>query len=183
MKKIITSLMALTLMFSASAQDGMKGKYLLGSSDLTATSWSDVQIQPNVGYFISDKIAIGATFSFSSDNDKAGTAFGETTIATTSFVPYVRYYTNNVLFFTGGFGISSVKATTVLDGTSDSEAKSSGFGIALGAGLSLMWGERFAVEPAFVLQNTSSSVETGNTSTDGPTSLSAGFQIGVSFRL
>ena len=183
MKKIITSLMALSLMFSASAQDGMKGKYLLGSSDLTATSWSDVQIQPNVGYFLSDKIAIGATFSFSSDNDKLGTASGETTTASTTFSPYVRYYTNNILYFTGGFGVGSVKSTTVLDGTSDSEAKSSSFAIGLGAGLSLMWGERFAVEPAFVLTNSSSSIEVGNTSTDGPTSLSAGFQIGVSFRL
>ena len=64
MKKIITSLMALSLIFSASAQDGMKGTYLLGATqDITSTGWSDIQITPSVGYFVSDNIAVGLGFS------------------------------------------------------------------------------------------------------------------------
>ena len=185
MKKIITSLMALSLIFGASAQDGMKGTYLLGATnDITTTGWSDIQIQPNVGYFVSDNIAVGTTLGFTSTNDKAGTAAGETTTSSTTIAPYVRYYMDSKLFFTGGFGMINTKSTTVTDGADDFENKGSQTIIGLGAGLSLMWGERVAVEPAFVLRNVSGKNEaTGSDSMDMPSSLTVGFQIGLSLRM
>jgi hypothetical protein len=88
------------------------------------------------------------------------------------------------LFFTGGFGMINTKSTRVTDGVDDFEDKDSQTIIALGAGLSLMWGERVAIEPAFVLRNISGSEEsTGSSSMDLPSSLTVGFQIGLSLRM
>jgi hypothetical protein len=46
-----------------------------------------------------------------------------------------------------------------------------------------MWGERVAIEPAFMIGTSSSSTESGGTSTDGDSGLNAGFQIGLSLRM
>ena len=185
MKKIITSLMALSLIFGASAQDGMKGTYLLGATqDITSTGWSDIQITPSVGYFVSDNIAVGLGFSLANTNDNGDKAtVGENKTSSMTFSPFVRYYMNDKLFLVGGFGLTSSSATMSMTGVDDVETKGSAFGINVGAGLSLMWGERVAVEPAFMITNSTSKTEVGNTSTDGPSGLSAGFQIGLSLRM
>lgn len=190
MKKIITSLMALSLIFSASAQDasaegGMKGTYLLGATqDITSTGWSDIAITPSVGYFVSDNIAVGIGFAFASTNDNGDPATaGENKTSSIEFSPFLRYYMNDKLFLVGGFGLTNGSSTTTTTGNPDVESKLSGFGINVGAGLSLMWGERVAIEPAFLLSTSSSKTEVGNTSTDGPSGLNAGFQIGLSLRM
>ena len=188
MKKIITSLMALSLIFSASAQDGMKGTYLLGATqDITSTGWSDIQITPSVGYFVSDNIAVGLGFSLANTNDNGDKAtVGENKTSTIEFSPFLRYYTNDKLFLVAGFTLANGTYTNSYnDGSSSQtdELKISGFGVNVGAGLSLMWGDRVAIEPAFMTQSSSLKSKDGSTTTDGPSTLNAGFQIGISLRM
>jgi outer membrane protein len=185
MKKIITSLMALSLIFGASAQDGMKGTYLLGATqDITSTGWSDIQITPSVGYFVSDNIAVGLGFSLANTNDNGDKAtVGENKTSTIEFSPFLRYYMDDKLFLVAGIGLTNGTSTMSMDGVDDVETKMSAFGFNVGAGLSLMWGERVAIEPAFMIGTSSSSTESGGTSTDGDSGLNAGFQIGLSLRM
>ena len=46
-----------------------------------------------------------------------------------------------------------------------------------------MWGERVAIEPAFMIQSASLKTKDGTTTTDGPSTLNAGFKIGLSLRM
>jgi len=190
MKKIITSLMALSLIFSASAQDGMKGKYLLGASTNISDTvgWSNIALTPSVGYFVSDNIAVGLGFSLANTNDNgdASTFTGETKTSIIEFSPFLRYYTNDKLFIVAGFTVANGNLTNSYnDGTSAQtlETKISGFGVDVGVGLSLMWGERVAIEPAFMIQSASLKTKDGTTTTDGPSTLNAGFKIGLSLRM
>jgi len=188
MKKIITSLMALSLIFGASAQDGMKGTYLLGATqDITSTGWSDIQITPSVGYFVSDNIAVGLGLSYTSNKDMTIEVLGIVSdpmdMTSTTLSPFLRYYMDDKLFFVGGFDMTSSTTTNKPAGGTETESKNSSFGINVGAGLSLMWGDRVAVEPAFMIGTSSSKSEAGGTEVDGPTGLNAGFQIGLSLRM
>ena len=191
MKKIITiTLLSFLTIISASAQDEGsstigKGTYLLGATqDITSTGWSDIAITPSVGYFLSDNLAVGLGFSFGTTDDNGDPAVdGQTTTSAMAVSPFVRYYMNDKLFVSGGFGMGSAKSTMKMDGMDDVEVSSSTFGLNVGAGLSLMWGERVAIEPAFMIMTGSSSSEVGGESTDGPSSMSAGFSIGLSLRM
>jgi hypothetical protein len=89
----------------------------------TTTSFG---ISPGIGYFVSDKLAIGLDISYQGSTDKApapsdvkfrNTAFG--------FTPYLRYYLmlEDNFGFTGSFGVSvssitskSTSGSTTVDG-------------------------------------------------------------------
>ena len=163
----------------------MKGTYLLGATqDITSTSWSDIAITPTIGYFIVDKLASGLGFSFSTTDDNADPAvFGQTTTSNMTVSPFVRYYMSDKLFISGGFSMASGKTTTKMDGMDDIVSENSSFGLNVGTGLSLMWGQRVAIEPAFVISSTNSKSINNNSTVDGPSSLSASFSIGLSLRM
>ena len=185
MKKIITiSLLSIFAITTTTAQVG-KGTYLLGATqDITSGSWTDISISPSVGYFLTDDIAVGLGFSYSSDDDNGDLSMeGQTITTNMSFAPFLRYYLNDMLFATGGFDLSSGTTTFNEEGESPLETSNSGFGLHLGAGLSLMWGERVAVEPALLLQTSSSSTKIGNLTVDGPSTVGLGFSIGLSLRM
>ena len=65
----------------------------------------------------------------------------------------------------------------------DIVSENSSFGLNVGTGLSLMWGQRVAIEPAFVISSTNSKSINNNSTVDGPSSLSASFSIGLSLRM
>ena len=72
---------------------------------------------------------------------------------------------NDKLFFNAGFGIANGSSVNNWNDGSSSitdEIKTNGFGLNIGAGLSLMWGERVAIEPAFLISSSSSSMEEKN---------------------
>jgi hypothetical protein len=197
MKKIITiTLLSFLTIFSTSAQEGgssMKGKYLLGAyTNVASVGWSDIALTPSVGYFLTDNIAVGLGLSYLSEDDNGdpSTFDGQYIDKALNLSPYVRYYMNDKLFLNAGFGIANGSSVNNWNDGSSSitdEIKISGFGLNVGAGLSLMWGERVAIEPAFLISSSSSSMEEkdGNTTTitDMPSSFSAGFAIGLSLRL
>jgi opacity protein-like surface antigen len=196
MKRIITiTLLSFLTIFSAAAQEdesSMKGKYLLGTyTNIVSVGWADIALAPTVGYFLTDDIAVILRLNYQSQNDNGdpSTFDGEYIDNDLSLSTNVRYYLNDELFLTAGFGI--VNGSTVNnynDGSAiTDEIRENGFGFNAGAGLSLMWGERVAIEPEFVISSSSSSIEqkSGNTTTisDGPTQFGAGFRIGLSLRL
>ena len=195
MKKIITiTLLSFLTIFSASAQEGgssMKGKYLLGAyTNVASVSWSDIALTPSVGYFLTDNIAIGLGFSYLSEDDNGdpSTPSGQSIDRALTLSPYVRYYLNDKLFLNAGFGIANESTVQNRNNLSPSNSITTrGFGLNVGAGLSLMWGERVAIEPEFFISSSSSSMKEkyGNTTTvtDMPSSFSAGFAIGLSLRL
>ena len=196
MKKIISiTLLSFLTIISASAQDGgnsgMKGTFLLGGNqDFTTTTdemgntvsqgWTDINLTPEIGYFLTDKIAITLGMSYmSTDNNNTDL---NVTMTALTFAPAVRYYLDNRLFLTGGFSMSSGTTTTKPDGGDASESSSSGMGIGVGAGYSLMWGDHIAIEPGVRLLTGSSSTKDGNTTTDGPSTMSLGFNLGITAR-
>ena len=194
MKKIITiTLLSFLTILSASAQEGgssMKGKYLLGAyTNVASVSWSDIALTPSVGYFLTDNIAIGLGFSYLSEDDNRdpSTGSGQNIVRALTLSPYVRYYLNDKLFLNAGFGIANGSAIQNINNNLSNSIKTRGFGLNVGAGLSLMWGERVAIEPGFFISSSSSSMKEkyGNTTTvtDMPSSFSAGFAIGLSLRL
>ena len=163
----------------------MKGTYLLGATqDITSTSWSDIAITPTFGYFIADKLAFGLSFSYFNRNDNGDPAVsGQRTTLSMTVSPFVRYYMNDKLFISGGFSMGSGKTTTKMDGMDDVVEENSSFGLNVGTGLSLMWGERVAIEPAFVISSSNSKSTDNNSTVDGPSYLTAGFSIGLSLRM
>ena len=125
---------------------------------------------------------MGFSFGNTDDNgDPAGA--GQITTSTMTISPFARYYLDDKFFVSGGVSIGSGNVTTKMDNVDDVSVDVSTFGLNVGAGLSLMWGERVAIEPAFMVMTGSSNTKTGNTTVDGPSSMSAGFSIGLSLRM
>ena len=148
MKKLFTMLTVVAI--SATMSFAQSGTFALGvGSDMAGTSWQDYSIDPTVGYFISDVMLIGTGFNMSS---------GDASTETTEISPFVRYYLNSSLYAMGGLSMVTVgEADAVTD-------------IKAGLGLSLMWNDKVAIEPAFG-------------ALIGDENLELGLSIGISIRL
>ena len=111
MKKIITSIMALSLMFSASAQTSSGDILLDAGTDFSFNSLklndidpgglnglssksSAIELNATGGYFIMDGLVLGLLASYSSDKTTVDQGGGESVSTTTSLVvgPMLRYY-------------------------------------------------------------------------------------------
>ena len=195
MKKIITiSLLSIFAITTTTAQVG-KGTYLLGASkNVASVGWSDIALTPSVGYFLSDDIAVGLGILISNSNDNTEVIDGNSNskMSSMDLSPFVRYYMNDMLFVSAGFGMSNMKETTEFETQNDYVETTSSFGLNIGAGLSLMWGERVAIEPAFMIgtgtSNTKYSYDPMDPSQskpdeNGASTMNAGFQIGLSLRM
>ncbi len=121
-------------------------KYKDGNTTVSVGTSSYFSLEPQFGYFIIDRLAIGAgldlnlsSFKYKNDDDKESS----TSLA---FTPFVRYYLPNKIFFFGetGFGVSKEKAT---DGNETYESKRNIFSWGLGAGYAIMLNESVAIEP------------------------------------
>ena len=99
-------LLLLTVLFSittAAFSQINKGQWLIGGNASFSTDKDNVGISkdrsttlllsPNVGYFISDKLAVGARVNFLSDkNEVEFGSYTETSNTAVSLSPFVRYY-------------------------------------------------------------------------------------------
>lgn len=131
MKKTIILLAALFIGGTSFAQIN-KGQYLVGgNAGFTSTSVSggggsvtDVSLSPNFGYFVMDKLAVGAKLDLSSQSG------GGATVSTFSFGPYARYYFLDAAAKTNIFGQAGINfGSTNAGGGSTS---STGFQLAAG---------------------------------------------------
>lgn len=99
-------LLFLTILFSvttAAFSQINKGQWLIGgnasfstdkdNSSISKDRSTTFQLSPNAGYFVSDKLAVGARINFMSDkNEVEYGSYTEATNTSVSLSPFVRYY-------------------------------------------------------------------------------------------
>ena len=163
MKKLFTFLMVVAM--STTTAFSQAGSFAIGvGSNMANTSWQDYNLEPTVGYFMSDNMMVGMGFNFGSstvtnDNGTPDDADDDIDTKTSglSLSPFFRYYLNEMFYAHGGIGLTT-GSTKV--GDADATTTSS-FDLDAGVGLSLMWNEKVAIEPSLGLaigsgENTSS---------------------------
>jgi hypothetical protein len=135
MKKIITSLMALSLMFSASAQTSSGNILLDGSAnfmfssttdDDTKTKTTDIGLGLMGGYFVIDGLALGLGVSV--DNSSVKPDGGDAVKSSSTMIaPFARYYVGDIgVWGQVSYGFGSMK----FDG--NDLGKNSNLGLAVG---------------------------------------------------
>ncbi len=164
MKKIILSAAALFLFGFANAQEATsttesKGfvngdSFISGSVGYSSTKTGDFKsdsfnISPQVGFFVSDNIAIGAFIAYTSESGDQvleDTAFEvkTTAIAAGAFARYYATPTSDFSFF-GQFEVGYVSAKSEVEGT-DFESKANGFALGLSPGISYFISSNWALE-------------------------------------
>lgn len=116
-------------------------------NDAKATSFG-VSLNPKVGYFLTEKLAIGAEIALKSTSDKQESVLGD--IKTNSFIvgfmPIARYYIVNGLFGEAAGGIST-QTTKIDDSVTETEYSAFGYGFRTGIGYALPLRTMVAIEP------------------------------------
>ncbi len=129
-----------------------------GNTKTDTPSQFGFNLNPKMGYFLSEKVAVGAElylgFDKQNDNEEQETIRRATTIG---FAPFVRYYVVTLnkfsVFGTGSLGISHTSAETKFDGAVMQEPKTLGIGFSITPGLAYNVTERFALETTFNFLN------------------------------
>lgn len=146
MKKIILAAIAVMGFTFANAQTTgfSKGStFISGAVSISSDKTGDAktngfEIEPRVGYFVSENIALGGKLGFSSDKFESGAKENAFTVGA-----FGRYYFTPASQF-------SVFAQLGVDYTSHklkpSDVKSNEFGVGLGLGLSYFLSNHFAIE-------------------------------------
>lgn len=181
MKKIVLTLAALASFTFASAQEGETSTFGFGEGNIllegnlgfnstndknTEEKTSHFEINPKVGYFISDDFAIGVELAYSSDKEEDPA--GEVTANTFGAGAFGRYYFLDLgeRFKTyGELGAGFVSTKQEMGGM---EAKANGFGVGLGLGMNYFVTESFAINFALsdVLSYTSAKADEGEAVTE-----------------
>jgi long-subunit fatty acid transport protein len=162
MKKVILSIALLSgIAFTTQAQTE-KGKFIIGGNVSYSTLKSDADgakashefsIVPNVGYFVSDNIAVGTGIGYLSSKASHASLTGKQE----AFViaPFGRYYTpiaNNFKFF-GNLSVPMAFGTTkAIDGdlkVGDKNGNSTSIGVALSPGFAYYPSSKIGIEFAF----------------------------------
>lgn len=160
MKKIIFAAAALFAFGFANAQDkkeseGGKGYangdvYVTGAVSISSSKEGEAkdnsfEINPMVGFFVSDNIAIGGQIGYRSDKSEVdGTTTSEE--STLSIGAFGRYYATPANDFSI-FGHLGVNYFTTDHG--DADFKTNGFDIALRPGINYFLSDNFAIEATF----------------------------------
>ena len=206
MKKLITILLISFLAVNTSLAQIEQGTVILGATtELSSTAWSQVAMQPSIGYFVSDYMAIGlglefGTSSLDTEVGVAGSGTEYTSTESTSNLaigPWMRFYLSEMFFLNAGVEIGSGSGpNTTYSGPGapsgfSAETSTSSLGFDIGAGASILWGDHIAFEPMFGLDFESGSSEvtvtsgstTTTTTTNLPTTMNLGFKVGVCIML
>lgn len=154
MKKILLSIVAITVFGLANAQETLDGNgsgfskgdfFVSGSVGFSNTKQGDAKannfnFSPMMGYFVSENIALGAELSLgtSKQGDNKSNSLGVAAIGRYYFTPKNKFS----IFGQGRIGYLSTK-DEVADG---GEAKNNGFSIGVGAGMSYFVSNHFAIE-------------------------------------
>ena len=193
MKKLFTLLLiSIFAINTTCAQVEGEGTWILGATtELSNAPWSQIAMQPTIGYFISDNMAVGLGFSLASssqDTEMPDLGNGEYTITNStsdmSIGPWMRYYLGEMMFVNAGvaLGSGSTKWSTTESGADPSSTtdKTASMDLEIGAGASILWGDHIAFEPMFGLSMGNSSVTPhGGDKIKGPSTMNVGFKIGV----
>ncbi|HEY6144375.1 MAG TPA: outer membrane beta-barrel protein [Flavobacterium sp.] len=161
MKKIILSAAAVLAFGFANAQEEQKGNagfakgdlFISGAVGINSESEGDEKssgflIEPKIGFFVTEKIAVGGKLGFASDkgeNQFGGT--GDTTDETTlTLGAFGRYYFTPASQFSL-FGELGVDYSSVDNKLTDNQENE--IGVGLGLGVSYFLSKNFAIEAAW----------------------------------
>lgn len=162
MKKLILSIALLSgVAFTTQAQTE-KGKFIVGGNASYSTLKSDADnakashnfsIVPNVGYFVSDNIALGTGIGYQSSKASYASLTGKQEAFVVA--PFARHYTpiaNNFKFF-GNLSVPMAFGTTkAIDGdlkVGDKNGNSTTIGVALSPGFAYYPSSKIGIEFAF----------------------------------
>lgn len=166
MKKIILTTAAVFALTFANAQDVKEssegfskgdlfvtGSFSFGSTDNknTDAKTNSFEIAPQVNYFVTENISLGARIGFASEKGSlAGTDTSD--ISSVAFGVQGRYYftpASKFSLFTGlGFDYLSIT-----DNLRNPELKVNGFNVGLGLGLNYFVSSNFSIEASFAALN------------------------------
>lgn len=169
MKKIILTVAAVFAFGFANAQDKKESSEGFSKGDVFVTGAFSInstnnknndtkdnsfEIAPQVNYFVTENISIGAKISFSSDKQSvAGTDTQDDSAV--AFGLAGRYYFTPASKFSV-FGQLAAEYATVTDNLSTPEFKVNGFGAGLGLGLNYFVSSNFSIETSLAVLNFSS---------------------------
>ena len=160
MKKIILTVAAVFAFGFANAQDKKEksgegfsngdvfvtGAFTLGSTNNknTDVKTSSFEVNPQVGFFVTENIAVGLSVGYTSDKTKAS---GTTTADQSGFVggAFGRYYFTPASKFSL-FGQLGAQYQSLTDNLSNPKNKINGFGAGLGLGLNYFVSSNFSIE-------------------------------------
>ena len=187
MKKIILTVAAVFVLGFANAQDKkasagegfskgdvfVTGAFTIGSTNNknTEVKTSSFEIAPQVNYFLTENISLGAKIGYSSDKTKNSSATTND-MSTVAFGLAGRYYFTPAskfsLFTQLGFDY-----TSTTDNLSDPKVKSNGFNVAFAPGLNYFVSKNFSIESKIAVLGFGSS-KSNQTGDNGSSSFNFG---------
>lgn len=110
----------------------------------TITNFS---IAPQFGYFVIDRLAVGAAFELGVANNKSKSSPSNISNTTLQLSPFVRYYLPVNVFFEGQFGLGTTKTSGKNGAGNTVEGRENVQSWSLAAGYAIMINESVAIEP------------------------------------
>lgn len=107
---------------------------------------TDFSIAPHFGYFVIDRLAMGASLDFGLSKSTSATDDDEISYTNIQLAPFVRYYLPAGVFFEGQFGVGTSKVNG-RDVGGTFEDKDNIFSWSLAAGYAILLNETVAIEP------------------------------------
>lgn len=138
-----------TLMIGGSAGlEFTKDKNKNGGTTVERSKTTNFFLEPQVGYFVIDRLAIGGGLGLGLSSTKYTDEYGGDKVNSTRIAvePFARYYLPQNIFFQGKFMVGSVSYKEKNDGRTEKDSYSL-TGFALSAGYSILLNDNVAIEP------------------------------------
>jgi outer membrane protein len=144
------------LIFSAKAQTEQGSIMLGGSANLNIptndnTDGYNFTLNPTVGFFLIDNLAIGAGLPITSSRTEYNNNGNVDKRSSIGIAPFVRYYlgaSNAKLFFQGRFGIQHFTAKNEVNGREINKSSDDAVFAGLGVGVAFFLNEHVGLEPS-----------------------------------
>ena len=192
MKKILLTAFTLVAFNGVFAQFN-KGRTLVGGSmsfssyteksntnGVTGTpgTTTNFSFSPSVGYFVIDKLAVGAGITWASQKFNPDSGSSTQSASAFLFAPLVRYYVGPGFFTQGTFGFGSSKSDYKFSSTSTITVKGSITSWSLGIGYAILLNDHVAIEPLVAYQSATNKYD----GTGDPKDTNAGLAINIGLR-
>ena len=201
MKKIITSILALSLIFSASAQTSSGDILLDAGTDFSFNSLklndidpgglnglssksSAIELNATGGYFIMDGLVLGLGVAYSSGKTTVDQGGGESVSTTTSLVvgPMLRYYIGETnLWGQISYGLGSGKEKDETGGTTTETDDPKLGALGIGLGYAHFLNDNISINPSLNYTMATSTIEVSGS--DDIKMKMGGISFGIAFNI
>lgn len=135
-----------------------------GNTTTKTQKSTSISLDPRVGYFVIDNLALGAGISVSTAKYTNEVNDSESKSTSFSFGPFARYYFQPGIFGEGSVGFGSGKSEYT-NGPVSNTSKYSTFNLGLGVGYAAFISDNVAIEPLLKYVSYSEKPNGGNTKT------------------